>query len=86
MQVMQCHYRCCNYLKEEVKVTKCHYGCCVYREPYPTYMVMNEHGNSTSGQDGIYVVNKRFRVPIIDVPRKPQVVDLKINQKPECRN
>ena len=64
-------------------MTKCHYGCCVYREPYPTYMVMNKHGNSTSGQDGIYVVNKRFRVPIIDVPRK--TTGRRFEDKPETR-
>ena len=84
--MMQSHYGCCdcNRREEKVKVTKCHYGCCVYREQYPTYMVVNNHHESTDKEDDIYVINKRYRVPMMGVPRRPQVVDL--NREPLCRN
>ena len=72
--------------KPSVKVTKYHYGCCIYRESYSTHMVVNNNHESTGEEDGTYVIYKQFRVPVMGVPRRPQVVDLNINAEPSCRH
>lgn len=72
-----------SFQPDDVNTMKYFYECCSYQtQPYPTFMIVNQHVSSTCVDDGILVPSVSHRAPVIPIPEPPMTVDLKLNLEP----
>ena len=72
-----------SFQPNDVTVMQCLYGCCSYQtQPYPTFMVVNQHFLSACVDDNILIPNVSYRAPEMAIPELPMTVDLKIDCGP----
>ena len=68
---------------DDVTIMQCYYGCCTYKvQPYPTYMVVNQHHSPTYLDDKLLIPNRCYRVPVIPIPQPSTTIIPEVDDGP----